>query len=274
MKKPLKFLSITLSIGLLLGCSSNKTLVVMNTTKGEIMLELYDDTPKHTENFVKLAREGFYDSLLFHRVIQDFMIQGGDPESKYAEPGDMLGEGGPGYKLEAEIMPAKHFHKRGALAAAREGDASNPQRKSSGSQFYIVQGKKFTDKELSKVEENIHQREIRLRMLKFMMENRMSAKLKTLQKEGKQQELKKLSRDIKSKATTKYEEEGKFNFTKEQRKIYREKGGAPHLDGGYTVFGEVNKGMDVVDVIAGIPTNKANQPKEPVRILEVEVIEK
>ncbi len=128
--------------------------VKIETTKGDITVMLYDETPVHRDNFVKLAESGFYEGLLFHRVISNFMIQGGDPQSKGAPSGKNLGNGGPGYTLPAEIIP-KHFHKKGALAAARQGDATNPQRRSSGSQFYIVQGRKYTDMQLDSMEKQL-----------------------------------------------------------------------------------------------------------------------
>ncbi len=133
---------------------SQSVTVKISTTKGDILVMLYDETPIHRDNFVKLAKSGFYEGLLFHRVISSFMIQGGDPQSKDAPSNKMLGNGGPGYTLPAEIVP-KYFHKKGALAAARTGDAGNPQRRSSGSQFYIVQGKKYTDMQLDSMEKQL-----------------------------------------------------------------------------------------------------------------------
>lgn len=133
---------------------SQSTKVIIETTKGEIKVLLYDETPVHRDNFIKLAESGFYEGVLFHRVINSFMIQGGDPESKDAPEGKALGNGGPGYTLPAEIVP-KYFHKKGALAAARTGDQTNPQRRSSGSQFYIVQGKKYTDMQMDGMEKQM-----------------------------------------------------------------------------------------------------------------------
>ena len=132
--------------------------VALETTAGKIVVELSDLTPLHRDNFVALAEEGYFDSLLFHRVIENFMIQGGDPDSRTAQPGQFLGDGGPDYTIPAEFRYPALFHKRGALAAAREGDAVNPQMASSGSQFYIVWGKVFTDEELDKMQERIHNR--------------------------------------------------------------------------------------------------------------------
>lgn len=142
------------------GCSQSekKVAVLMKTTMGDVRLELCDETPQHRDNFVKLVGEGYFDGVLFHRVIENFMIQGGDPDSRDAEPGQFLGDGGPDYTIPAEFCYPTLFHKRGALAAAREGDAVNPQMASSGSQFYIVWGKVFTDEELDSMQERIHNR--------------------------------------------------------------------------------------------------------------------
>ena len=142
------------------GCSQSqkKVAVLMQTTMGDVRLELCDETPQHRDNFVKLVSEGYFDGVLFHRVIENFMIQGGDPDSRTAQPGQFLGDGGPDYTIPAEFRYPALFHKRGALAAAREGDAVNPEMASSGSQFYIVWGKVFTDEELDKMQERIHKR--------------------------------------------------------------------------------------------------------------------
>lgn len=194
--------------------------VEMQTSNGNIVILLYDDTPLHRDNFIKLAGEGVYDGTLFHRVIKGFMIQGGDPDSKNAKAGQMLGEGDLGYKIPAEFRE-NHINKRGALCAARQGDDVNPKKESSASQFYIVQGRKWSDGEMN------------------MMEQRFGKK-----------------------------------YSDEHRKIYAEEGGAPHLDGDYTVFGEVLEGMDVVDKIAAVKTDPMDRPLEDVRILSVKVIKK
>jgi peptidyl-prolyl cis-trans isomerase B (cyclophilin B) len=181
---------------------------VIHTDYGDIKVRLYDETPKHKENFMKLAKEGYYDGLLFHRCIQAFMIQGGDPDSKNAQPGQMLGNGGPGYTIPAEFVSTL-FHKKGALSAARMGDNVNPNKESSGSQFYIVQGKTYTDAQLDGM--------------------------------GK-------------------------TFTEEQRKAYTTVGGTPHLDNGYTVFGEVVEGFEVIDKIAALAQDQYNRPNTDVKM--------
>lgn len=149
----MKKMSIIIALALVAATAfSQSTKVLIETTKGNMTVMLYDDTPLHRDNFVKLAESGFYEGLLFHRVIKDFMIQGGDPMSKNAAPNARLGNGGPGYTIPAEIVYPTHFHKKGALAAARTGDNVNPKRESSGSQFYIVQGQAYTDMKLDQFE--------------------------------------------------------------------------------------------------------------------------
>jgi len=198
--------------------------VKIQTTMGDIIVRLYDATPIHRDNFVKLAKEGYYDGTLFHRVIKNFMIQGGDPDSKNAPAGKMLGEGNPGYTLEAEFRPGL-YHKRGALAAAREGDDTNPERRSSGSQFYIVWGRTFTPGQLEYLSE----------MLAY-----------------------------------KHPETG--GLSEQQRKIYATFGGTPHLDGTYTVFGEVEEGLNIVEKIQNVSTDPADRPLDDI-VIKVTVIE-
>ncbi|HNW98318.1 MAG TPA: peptidylprolyl isomerase [Bacteroidales bacterium] len=194
--------------------------VCISTSFGDIKIKLYNGTPQHRDNFIKLAKEGYFNGTIFHRVIQNFMIQGGDPDSKNADSTAILGNGGPEYTIPAEIDASKYFHKKGALAAARTGDDVNPLKASSGSQFYIVQGKKFSDEELNFFEQRV----------------------------GKP-------------------------YTKEQREVYKTIGGTPHLDGNYTVFGEVYEGLDVVDKIAAVKVDpKFNRPKQDVK-MTVKVIE-
>lgn len=192
--------------------------VEMRTTMGNITLLLYNDTPHHRDNFIKLVNENVYEGLLFHRVIDRFMVQAGDPKSKDAKPGTMLGDGTLGYTVPAEFLP-NHFHKRGALCAARQGDQVNPRKESSSCQFYIAQGQVWSEADLN------------------MMEQRFGKK-----------------------------------FSPEQRKAYTTVGGTPHLDGDYTVFGEVLKGMEVVDKIAAAPRDKYDRPLEDIRIISVKIL--
>jgi len=223
MKKTILLLTALLIIGVSFSFTSNKESkkkkVLISTNFGDIKIKLYDETPLHRDNFLKLAKEGYLNGTLFHRVIKNFMIQGGDPDSKNAKQGQVLGNGGPSYNIPAEFV-AKYFHKRGALAAAREGDEVNPNKESSGSQFYIVQGRKYDDITLDAIETNFNKK-----------------------------------------------------FTTEQRQIYKTIGGAAHLDGNYTVFGEVIEGMEVVDKIANVAVDGDNRPKEDIK-MTVTIIEK
>lgn len=242
--------------------------VLLHTTLGDITLLLYGDTPRHTENFVKLVKSGHYDGLLFHRVISDFMVQAGDPESKNAPKGKMLGGGDMPYEIEAEIDFPKHFHHRGAIAAARQGDSVNPERKSSGSQFYIVTGKKFSPAQLDQMEHKAvmrHKQEVfdslsvqHRDSIMSMRRNRDHAGLEALRQQLADQ-------------TEKLTADSTF-FTPEQRDTYMREGGTPHLDGAYTVFGRVISGMDVVDKIQQVETDGNDRPIEDVRILSATVL--
>lgn len=210
---------LVLSLSILLCCSAafaqtNK--VVIETDSGKIVLALYDNTPLHRDNMLKLVREHFFDSTLFHRIIPGFVIQGGDPDSKKAQPGQMLGEGDLGYKVPAEINDS-NFHQRGALGMARDG---NPEKASSACQFYIVTGRKFSDQELDMIVQR-----------------------------------------------------GKRNFTPAQREIYKNAGGTAMLDGGYTIFGIVLEGMDVVDKIVNMPRNQADRPNTDIAMRKVYMLE-
>jgi len=198
---------------------------LMQTTMGDMVIRLSDSTPLHRDNFLKLVKVGFYDSILFHRVIKNFMIQGGDPNSKRAVAGEPLGNGGPGYTIPAEFRKTL-FHKKGALAAARTGDNVNPEKASSGSQFYIAQGKVFTDAGLDSVE--------------------------TFRLNGRK-------------------------IPADQREVYKTIGGIPHLDQGYTVYGEVVKGLDVLDKIAAVQTSRGqdrDRPLQDVRIIKAKLIKR
>lgn len=207
--------------------SNTRTQVELQTEKGTITIELYNETPLHKANFIKLCKEHYFDSLMFHRVIRNFMIQTGDLKSRHAEIDTRLGDGDPGYTLTAEILYPQFWHKRGAVAAARTGDAVNPQRRSSGSQFYIVWGQDFqTEKELDEVLDKISARS-----------------------------------------------NGKVSFPQEVRKSYYNNGGTPWLDGGYTVFGEVVKGLNIVDKIQSVPINDLDRPFADIRIISAKVIE-
>ena len=218
MKKIVLVLMMALLSAPLMAKKNKNKFVEIRTTAGLIKVEVYADVPKHAENFLKLAKEGFYDSLLFHRVIPNFMIQGGDPDSRRAADGQALGNGDLGYKVPAEFMLPKYYHKKGALAAARDG---NPEKASSACQFYLVVGKTFTDAELDN-----------------------------------------------------FEKRTGVKYSEQARADYKTIGGTPHLDGGYTVYGQVVSGQDVVDAIANRPRNNSDRPNENVRILSMKVKKK
>lgn len=265
------FLSLVVIAFLAVGCqkSYDKNTVVLETTKGDIVLKLYDETPQHRDNFIKLAKEGYLDSLLFHRVINEFMIQGGDPDSKNAEPGVQLGNGGPGYTIPAEIDFPKLFHKKGALAAARTGDNVNPERRSSGSQFYIVQGKTFTDENLAKIEERIKSMNKQGIFYKLLEGYRDT--LAVLQQKGDQEAMMNLQTEIMEKVEEEAAKQPEFTIPEEIKEVYRTVGGVPHLDTNYTVFGEVIEGLEIVDQIAAVQCDKNDRPLEDIRILKVSV---
>jgi len=244
---------------------SNGTLVRITTNVGEIHVRLYDDTPLHRDNFVRLAREGFYNGTLFHRVIYEFMIQGGDPDSRHADPHDILGNGGPGYTVPAELRPHL-FHKRGALAAARLGDRENPDQASSGSQFYIVHGRLWTDPELYEMEIRINEMLRQSLFYKILHhQKQLNAEREIPLNEEQLQELAMIE------AQDQWLEREPYRIPEEHREVYRTIGGTPHLDGSYTVFGEVVKGLDVVDKIASTPTSPNDRPLTDIRILTMKV---
>ena len=247
-----------------------RTQVKIETTMGDIVVELYNETPKHRDNFIKLAKEGMYDSTLFHRVIRQFMIQAGDPESKTANDTAILGGGDVGYTIPAEFVP-KFFHKKGALAAARMGDDVNPNRESSGCQFYIVTGRKFREAQLLDMagqKNNARVDEIFNELARKHMKE-----IYKLRKAGDNEALLELQDSLEAQAYAQYKEEEPFMFTPEQLTAYSTVGGAPHLDGAYTVFGQVVSGIETVEKIELTKTGKADRPVENVRILKATVIE-
>lgn len=238
------------------------------TTAGNIKIRLYDDTPLHRDNFLKLAKEGYYDGVLFHRVIKDFMVQTGDPESKEAPKGAQLGSGGPGYTIPAEIEYPKHYHKYGALAAARTGDNVNPERKSSGSQFYIVTGKTYTPQQLSRMEQMSVQKQLQAYFMNLQRQHADTIRQLRLAKDSVALENLRLELIKETEANVK-----PVTMTEEQVRDYSTIGGTPHLDGQYTVFGEVLEGMDTVEKIQNAATDGHDRPVEDIRILSVKVEE-
>ncbi len=247
---------------------SNDVVIDIETTEGNIKVQLFGDTPAHRDNFVKLAKEGYYDGMLFHRVINEFMVQTGDPDSKEAPAGKRLGSGGPGYTLEAEFVYPKHFHRRGALAAARQGDAANPQRRSSGSQFYIVTGKAYSEEELNQMEKQMSMMAKNNIFRRLASERQDSIRAMSMRQDN--EGLKNLEKELVAITESEYAKSPQ-GFTAEQRVAYSTDGGTPHLDGQYTVFGQVIEGMDVVDRIQKAETDQSDRPLNDVRILKVTV---
>ena len=239
--------------------------VKIQTMLGDILVRLYDETPLHRDNFIKLAKEGYYDGTLFHRVIKDFMIQGGDPDSKGAPVGKMLGVGGPDYTLEAEIKDGL-FHKRGALAAARQGDEVNPQRRSSGSQFYIVWGQVYNEGQLRQYSKQLRMQKVQAVFNDLAASHR--DEIMQMRRDRNRDGLQALQDKLVAEAESKV---GKNGLTEEQLKAYSTIGGTPHLDGQYTVFGEVEEGLDVVEMIQNSATGRADRPVDDIEMRMVVV---
>ena len=240
--------------------------MVMETTKGNIELKLYNATPLHRDNFKMLVEEGAYDSLLFHRVIRDFMIQGGDPDSKGAPASQMLGMGGPDYTLEAEIKEGL-YHKRGALAAARQGDEMNPERRSSGSQFYIVWGQVYNEGQLRQFAKQLKMQQIQSAFNQLAAKHR--DEIMQMRRERDRAGLQALQERLADEAEAQVKGNG---MTEEQMILYTTVGGTPHLDGQYTVFGEVEEGLDVVEMIQGSATRRGDRPIDDIE-MRVSVID-
>lgn len=252
--------------------NENRKQIRLETNKGDILIALYNETPLHRDNFIKLTEQNFFDGTLFHRVIDNFMIQGGDPDSKNAKTDAFLGNGGPGYDIPAEIVPGL-FHKKGVLAAAREGDNINPLRASSGSQFYLTEGKVFTATQLKNMEKTKNAKLRSELIASFKKENKTQLdSLLTLQrKTGDTLALSSFVAELNAKIDATVAEKG-FRFSKEQKQAYTTIGGVPHLDGTYTVFGEILEGQDVVDKIAEVQTNEHNRPVENVVIIKARIV--
>ena len=251
-----------------------ETKIVIKTTLGNIKLKLYNETPKHRDNFIKLVKEHFYDSTLFHRVIQSFMIQGGDPDSKKAIAGTMLGNGEVGYTIPAEFVPAL-FHKRGALAAARMGDDVNPKKESSGCQFYIVQGRSFTDSLLIIQEQRINNNTKQKIFNDILNKNEnklLKEKIIAFQQSSQIDSMTAIAAILEPMVTAEFSKTAPYKFSAKHRLAYTTAGGAPHLDGSYTVFGEVLEGMDVVDKIAATPVDRMSRPISDVRIINAYIV--
>ena len=253
------------------GNMEKETVLKIETSMGDIKVKLYNETPKHRDNFIKQAKDGTYNGTLFHRVIKDFMVQAGDPESKTAPKGKMLGSGDVGYTVPAEFVYPKYFHKKGALSAARQGDEVNPKKESSGCQFYIVTGKVFNDSTLLNMEQQKNQNKV-TEAFNALAQKHMKEIYK-MRKANDQDGLYALQDTLFIQAEAEAAKQPDFHFTPEQIKAYTTVGGTPHLDGEYTVFGEVVEGMDIVDKIQQVKTDRSDRPEEDVKIINVSVIE-
>lgn len=246
----------------------SKETIRIETTYGTMKIKLFEETPLHKANFLKLANEHFFDSLLFHRVINNFMIQGGDPTSKYAKANDTLGNGEIGYTIPAEFNPAL-IHKKGRLCAARESDDINPKKESSACQFYIVMGKKRTPEDLKKIEERInktHYTNCAAAFMKTEDGKKLKQNYNRLKTENKTDSAALVNAEIEDHIKTGHLKTSEYKFSKEQIDVYTTVGGTPHLDGTYTVFGEVTEGLDVIDKISAVKTNKLDRPLEDIRM--------
>ena len=242
---------------------------ILHTSEGDITLQLHDSTPLHRDNFARLAREGYFDGTLFHRVIKDFMIQGGDPDSKGAPAGKMLGTGGPDYTIPAEIHTPSLFHRRGALCAARQADEVNPNRESSGSQFYIVWGKTYKPTELKQLERQMAMQQEQDAFNALVGEHRQD--IMQLRRNRDRAGLMALQEELASQAKARCKEAGLPKFSEEQTQAYTTEGGTPFLDGQYTVFGQVESGLDVVERIQQCATLRGDRPKADVTVLSVDI---
>ena len=249
-----------------------ETTVIMHTSLGDVTLKLYNETPLHRDNFIKLVKKGTYNGLLFHRVIKDFMVQGGDVTSKDAPMNKSLGAGDLGYTVPAEFVFPKYFHKKGALCAARTGDEVNPERASSASQFYIVTGKKYTEGELKQMEKQLENRLKQSIFARLQTENK--AKIMQLYRNGEKEELAILRDTLVGKTELEAEKrKEEACLPAELREAYRSVGGVPFLDNLYTVYGEVVDGIEVVDAIQKVKTNKQDRPLENIVIKSMELVE-
>lgn len=250
--------------------NEKETKVAFETTLGNIVVKLYNETPKHRDNFLKVVNDSVYNGVLFHRVIKDFMIQTGDPSSKTAEAGQQLGSGDLGYTVEAEFVYPQYFHKKGALAAARTGDAVNPERRSSASQFYIVTGKSYSPQQVEMMEQRMGDQK-KEDIFSGLVRERVDS-IRNMQAAGDSLGLEELQNELIALTEAEYAKYP-LKFTPAQVEAYTTVGGTPHLDGQYTVFGEVVEGMDVVDKIQQAVTDQADRPVDDIKIISAKVVE-
>lgn len=255
-------------------CSSSKKvdikeqLVLIETNMGNIKVKLYNQTPLHRDNFIKLVDEKFYDNILFHRVIDNFMIQAGDPDSRGTKGGEQLGNGDVDYTITAEIQP-EFFHKKGALAAARQGDQVNPEKKSSGAQFYIVEGQTLTDEDFDQIENRINSMSKKATFFKFVEEEKNRA-----MENDSVFDYSKIQQEATLKTEEVFANTEPYKISEEHREVYKTIGGTPHLDQNYTVFGEVVEGLEVVEKIAAVKTGEADRPEKNVMIISMKTVRK
>lgn len=268
------FKYILLSLGLILRSKAafsqtfSRETILISTSYGNMKIKLFNETPQHRANFIKLVKEHFYDSLLFHRVIEEFMIQGGDPDSKHAEPGKLLGDGDLNYTVPAEFVPSV-CHKKGMLCAARNGDDVNPTKASSACQFYIVQGKIRTDQELKTLEKRINKdlvSRIKDSILNTSANKIFADKLKQFRSEKNNDSLMVYLKKLEQMVDEVYQNLPHYKISPEHQQIYKTIGGTPHLDNNYTIFGEVIEGLDVIDKIAAVGKNKDDRPLIDIRM--------
>lgn len=248
---------------------NKETMVLITTEYGKMKVKLYNETPQHRDNFIKLAEKGFYNGLLFHRVIKNFMIQGGDPESKNAPAGKQLGAGDVGYTIPAEFVYPKYYHKKGALCAARQGDQVNPEKRSSGCQFYIVQGDKLNDSKLNQMENMAINQQKEARFYEIVKTR--NDEVKKLRIARDQAGLQKLQDEILAQVDKEFAGKSAPKMPAKMRDDYKTIGGTPFLDNQYTVFGEVVEGLEVIDAIAAVKTAPGDRPLKDVS-MKVEVL--
>ena len=270
MKKLVLVIVAFLLAGSLFARTGKEPIILITTTYGDITIKLFKETPLHTRNFVKLVKQGYLNETLFHRVIKDFMIQGGDPDSKKAIPGQLLGNGGPKYTIPFEYVPA-YFHRKGMVAAAREGDEENPLRASSASQFYIVVGKVYDDAGLDAAEKRINTMQKANLMYSYIASN---ATLKDRLAEHKKNDTADFNRQMKQLndvADSLYKEQKPYVIPAYEREIYKTIGGVPRLDASYTIFGEVLEGLDVAEKISKAATDSNDRPTENI-VMKVRIL--
>jgi len=249
---------------------TQSTIVEISTNMGDMKFRLYDDTPKHRDAFVELAKEGYYDGTLFYRVIQDFLIQGGSRSSKGAAPGERIGYGDPDKTVDDEILP-HYFHKKGALCAPRQPDEINPFQQSDISQFFIVKGRVHSSGELDTMEMAVN-RPIRKKIISKYLTPDVRSELKMLKEEKMVDEFREIADRVKNQIETEYNlNPNSLEFSEEQRQAYTKVGGYPDLDGKYTIFGECISGFSTIDKIAALKTDKNNRPLTDV-VIQVNVL--